>query len=233
MLCSDILRVVSGKLEDEIATSRRWPWELGIDYSLMDSLNGAIREIVTQRPDATATTEVLAFGQGMRHRIPNKADGASRNAVSLINIIRNMGEDGATAGRPVFRVELDAIRTANGWNGTTAKRIQNWAYSPLDHREEFWVYPAIAEDTTLYLEMTYSAEPELVTSSSREFPLADCFANATINYILADVLMGDSSENSSAKAQAFLTMFANNLGVKLQTDIAFPIRHQGANYGAA
>ena len=41
MLCSEILRSVSGKLQDEDADARRWPWESASGaYSLMDSLNG-------------------------------------------------------------------------------------------------------------------------------------------------------------------------------------------------
>ena len=60
MLCSEILRSVSGKLQDEDADARRWPWESASGaYSLMDSLNAAVREIVTQRPDATALTEPM------------------------------------------------------------------------------------------------------------------------------------------------------------------------------
>lgn len=53
MLCSEILRSVSGKLQDEDADARRWPWESASGaYSLMDSLNAAVREIC----DAAART---------------------------------------------------------------------------------------------------------------------------------------------------------------------------------
>jgi len=144
MLCSEILRSVSGKLQDEDADARRWPWESASGaYSLMDSLNAAVREIVTQRPDATALTEPMRLEPGMMQRIP-RADihMTSRNAVSLINVIQNFDPDGNTPGRPVFRVELDALRTAAAW-GKAGGRVENWAYSPLDNREAFWVYPGV------------------------------------------------------------------------------------------
>ena len=111
MLCSEILRSVSGKLQDEDEGARRWPWESASGaYSLMDSLNAAVREIVMQRPDATARTEPMRLEPGMMQRIP-RADihMTSRNAVSLINVIQNLAPDGNTPGRPVFRVELDAL----------------------------------------------------------------------------------------------------------------------------
>ena len=114
MLCSEILRSVSGKLQDEDEGARRWPWESASGaYSLMDSLNAAVREIVMQRPDATARTEPMRLEPGMMQRIP-RADihMTSRNAVSLINVIQNLAPDGNTPGRPVFRVELDALRAA-------------------------------------------------------------------------------------------------------------------------
>ena len=128
MLCSEILRSVSGKLQDEDADARRWPWESASGaYSLMDSLNAAVREIVTQRPDATAQTEPMRLEPGMMQRIPRTdIHQTGRNAVSLINVIQNLGSDGSTPGRPVFRVELDALRTAAAW-GKAGGRVENWA----------------------------------------------------------------------------------------------------------
>lgn len=216
MLCSEILRSVSGKLQDEDADARRWPWESASGaYSLMDSLNAAVREIVTQRPDATALTEPMRLEPGMMQRIP-RADihMTSRNAVSLINVIQNFDPDGNTPGRPVFRVELDALRTAAAW-GKAGGRVENWAYSPLDNREAFWVYPGV--------------ESVAARTGSDRFPLPESFANAAYLWMLFDVLAGDHSESNFAKAQAFLQAFAQSLGVKLQTDLAFPIRQGGVN----
>lgn len=230
MRCSDILRSVSGKLQDEDALNRRWPWESDAGtYSLLDSLNAAVREIVTQRPDATAVTEPVRLGPGLRHAIPRAATHmTSADAVSLIDVIQNLGTDGQTPGRPVFRVEPDALRTAATWGATTDSRLENWAYAPLDNRNEFWVYPAIAPDTVLWIEATYSAVPMQATSPSDQFPLPDSFANAAYQWILFDVLAGDHSESSFAKAQAFLQAFSQSLGVKLQTDLSYPFR-KGVN----
>lgn len=230
MLCSEILRSVSGKLQDEDEDARRWPWEsVSGAYSLMDSLNAAVREIVTQRPDATARTEPMRLEPGMMQRIP-RADihMTSRNAVSLINVIQNLNPDGNTPGRPVFRVELDALRTAATW-GKAGGRVENWAYSPLDNREAFWVYPGVEAGKDVWIEAVYSAEPVQAATPSDTFPLPESFANAAYLWILFDVLAGDHSESNFAKAQAFLQGFAQSLGVKLQTDLAFPIRQGGVN----
>lgn len=230
MLCGDILRSVSGKLQDEDDKARRWPWESSSgEHSLMDSLNAAVREIVTQRPDATAQIEPMRLESGMMQRIPRTGiHMTSRNAVSLINVIQNLEPDGRTPGRPIFRVELDALRTSAAW-GKAGSRVENWAYDPLDDRETFWVYPGVEAGKDVWIEAVYSAEPQRAESPSDEFPLPDAFANAACLWVLFDVLAGDHAESNFAKAQAFLQAFAQSLGVKLQTDLAFPIRQGGVN----
>ena len=148
--------------------------------------------------------------------------------VSLINVIQNFDPDGNTPGRPVFRVELDALRTAAAW-GKAGGRVENWAYSPLDNREAFWVYPGVESGRDVWIEAVYSAEPVRAATPSDRFPLPESFANAAYLWMLFDVLAGDHSESNFAKAQAFLQAFAQSLGVKLQTDLAFPIRQGGVN----
>lgn len=234
MLCSDILRSVSAKLQDEDADARRWPWEsVAGGYSLMDALNAAVREIVARRPDATARTEPMRLEPGMMQRIPRRdIHMTSRNAVSLINVIQNLGSDGRTPGRPIFRAELDALRTSAAW-GKTGSRIENWAYSPPDDRETFRVHPGVESGKDVWIEVVYSAEPERAASPSDVFPLPDAFANAACLWLLFDALAGDHAEANFAKAQAFFQAFVQNLGAKLQTDLAFPIRQGGANDATA
>ena len=125
-------------------------------------------------------------------------------------------------------MELDALRTAAAW-GKAGGRVENWAYSPLDNREAFWVYPGVESGRDVWIEAVYSAEPARAATPSDRFPLPESFANAAYLWMLFDVLAGDHSESNFAKAQAFLQAFAQSLGVKLQTDLAFPIRQGGVN----
>lgn len=81
----------------------------------------------------------------------------------------------------------------------------------------------------VWIEAVYSAEPVRAATPSDRFPLPESFANAAYLWMLFDVLAGDHSESNFAKAQAFLQAFAQSLGVKLQTDLAFPIRQGGVN----
>ena len=63
MRAAEVLRLVSGALQDlEPGLDARWPWEGGDDgrIGLLDFLNHALREVVMQRPDATA--EIIKNG---------------------------------------------------------------------------------------------------------------------------------------------------------------------------
>lgn len=234
MLCSDILRGVSARLQDEDAAARRWPWEASAEsYSLMDALNAAVRDIVARRPDATARTEAMRLEPGLRQRIPRAAlHRTSRDAVSLIGLVRNLGADGRTPGRPIFRTELDALRTSAGW-GKAGSRVENWAYSPLDDRETFWVHPGVEAAREVWVEAVYAAEPPQAASPSDAFPLPDAFANAAALWVLSDALTGDHAEANVAKAQVLYRAFVESLGAKLQTDLAFPVRQGGVNDATA
>ena len=114
-----------------------------------------------------------------------------------------MGESGGQGGE----LGLQPARQPGSVLGVPRRRI----------REDVWI------------EAVYSAEPVRAATPSDRFPLPESFANAAYLWMLFDVLAGDHSESNFAKAQAFLQAFAQSLGVKLQTDLAFPIRQGGVN----
>lgn len=225
MLYSEILRSVPGKLRNEDTDARRWPWESASDtYSLMDSLNAVVREIVTQCPDAAAPTEPMRLEPGMMQWIPRvDIHMTSRNAVSLINVIQNFDPDGNMPRRPVLRVGLGALRTVAVW-GKAGGRVENWTYGPLDDREAFWVYLGVESGRGIWIEAVYSAEPVRAAMSPDRSPLPESFANATYLWMLFDVLVGDHSKSNPVKAQVLLQTPAQSLGAKLQMDLAFSIR---------
>ena len=77
MQAAELLRLVSGALQDlEPGIRARWEWNGGDDNAvgLLDFLNHALREVVMQRPDATAVTgdivlEPEARREGARHAV--------------------------------------------------------------------------------------------------------------------------------------------------------------------
>ena len=78
MQAAEILRLVSGALQDlEPGIRARWEWNGGDDNAvgLLDFLNHALREVVMQRPDATAVTGDIVLEPGIRQAIPGRKHG--------------------------------------------------------------------------------------------------------------------------------------------------------------
>lgn len=91
------------------------------------------------------------------------------------------------------------------------------------------MYPGVESGKDVWIEVVCSAEPARAATPSDRFPLPESLANAAYLWMLPDVLAGDHSKSNFAKTQALLQAFARSLGVKLQTDLAFPIRQGGVN----
>ncbi|MDK2957816.1 MAG: hypothetical protein PWQ57_3314 [Desulfovibrionales bacterium] len=225
MLASEIFLLVSGKLQDlRNGTADRWPWERSPGVlSLVDLFNNAVNNIALNRPDATAVTESIRLQAGASQSIPDTAThGASKNALCLLDLVQNMGSDGATPGAPIFRVSRDAMSTFD-WSaaGTT---VYNFAYDKMTNPEIYWVSPAIKAGATVYVQATYSAVPTQITVPADAVPIPDTFSVPIMHWMLYEVFAGDNSDADFAKAQHHLTAFYQALGVKLKADLFFPVQ---------
>lgn len=221
MLVSDIFTLVSGALQD-LSGARRWPWEVTAgQVSMVDLVNAAIREVAINRPDATAITEPVQLELGSRQVIPTVAThGASRDALSLLELIQNMGADGATPGEPCFLVTREAM-SAYDWN-VTGTEVDNYAYDKLLNPQVFYVSPSLSE--RVYVEATYSATPPAVATPADVLPIPDTFAGPLQQWILYLIYAGDNSDANFTRAQHHATAFYQSLGVKLKADLFFPVQ---------
>ena len=113
MQAAEILRLVSGALQDlEPGIRARWEWNGGDDNAvgLLDFLNHALREVVMQRPDATAVTGDIVLEPGIRQAIPGRKHGVKAPAMLFIGLNANVC-DGRT-GRPIMATTTENI---TGW----------------------------------------------------------------------------------------------------------------------
>lgn len=220
-----ILKLVSGALQDlEPGLEKRWPWECAEPerISLLDFLNSAIRAICLQRPDAAAVTESIRLEPGARQAIPTRARHlASRDALTLIELVRNMGADGETPGLPIAPVAPD-ILTAWGRSGITGEIVENYAYDRTVNPSWLWVYPAVPACGDVWVEAVYSAKPIVVASPEQEIGISDQYAAAIEHHILASVLGGDNSSSNSQKAAYHVQLYSSLMGIKSAVDFSWP-----------
>ncbi|WP_027179453.1 DUF6682 family protein [Maridesulfovibrio bastinii] len=223
MKAREVFKLVSAKLQDMKVDSRRWPWEITEGkLSMTDVCNSAIRNIALQRPDATAVTEAVKLQEGVKQLLPNPSNGsgASKKALRLIEVIQNMGSLGTVPGEPIFLSSKDSMRLGP-WT-TTSDDVDNYAYDARTNPEIFWVQPGIEAGASVYVSMTYSAEPDAVTGPDDELPLSSTFSGPVVHWMLYEILSGDSSEVNMSTAQFHFSAFYQALGVKLKADLYYP-----------
>jgi len=155
------------------ATNVRWPVS-----ELVDWLNDAQREIVMFKPEASvANASILLTASTTKQTLPAAG-------IILLDLVRNMGVDGATAGvtiRIVSREVLDS--QAPNWHSAanTLGYILHFTFDPRDPRH-FYVFPA-APATAWNVEAVYSVAPATATLGG-VISVDDIYANAILSYIL-------------------------------------------------
>lgn len=206
----------AAKILNDVANVR-WTQQDLVGY-----INDGQREIVSIKPDANITQAAAQLATGTTlQALPS-------GGITLIDITRNMGADGTTAGkaiRPASRTDLDT-RSPN-WHTDAASStgISLFTFDPNNPRRYF-IYPK-APATAWYVELVYSALPtdlpysQTDGSNTTALSLGDIYANALLNYILHRTYLKNAEYAANgAAAAAYYQAFAAGLGLKAQADAA-------------
>lgn len=221
----EVLRLVSGALQDlEPGLERRWAWTGGDEDSigLLDFMNAAVQAVALQRPDVCAVTEPILLAPGMRQSLPQRrVNCSSHDARFLIELIRNMGPDGEHPG-PAISPVSPALLLA--WARTTNESpvIENFAYDRVTNPKVYFVYPAVPDRPEVWVEATYSAAPEPVTSPEQDFPLPAEYAEAVKHHMLASIMGGDNESSNATRAAYHMQIFSSLMGMKMRVDAGWP-----------
>lgn len=176
---------------------------------LIRYLNDGQREIVTYRPDATATTASVALVAGARQTLPT-------TAYKLLDVIRNTS-GAKSAVRKVDQKLLEA-QLPDWQSGTGNVTVKHYMYDLRDIRV-FYVYPPAAVGASL--EMLFSAKPTdigeqtSVQDVTGNISVLDLFANALQSYMLYRAFAKDAEyAGNAAMASAHYGAFQNAVGVE-------------------
>lgn len=206
---NDVVLRVGQLLQD--TTHIRWPLAEKLQY-----ITDAAREVCFFKPDACAKTSVVNLVAGTKQDIP--ADGTT-----LIDIVRNMGVGGATAGtapRAVTREILDA--QLPGWHASTASaEVKHYTFDP-QNQKVFYVYPPQPSSGMGSLEVVYSAEPANAAENGT-LDLDSTWVPAIINYALyrcysKDAEFAGNGQLATAYYQAFNASLVGRGAAEDKTD---------------
>jgi hypothetical protein len=185
---ASILTKVSTILQDP--SNIRWTAD-----ELILWLNDAQRELVLYKPNAYVTTAAVQCVTGTKQSLPAAA-------VSLIDIVRNMGTAGTTPGtavRTVSREILDA-QVPNWHTATASATTKHFVYSVLSPRT-YYVYPPQPSSSQGYLELVYVALPTDAVSGG-VITLDDIYVTPIISYILFRAYSKDAEYANNATLAA-------------------------------
>ena len=191
-------------------TNIRWPQAEWLDW-----LNDAQREVVLLKPQASVKNEPVQLTAGStKQSIP-------ANGIQLIDVTRNMGSTGSTAGtaiRITTREVLDAQVPTWHSDANVAGSIKHYCFDPRDPKT-FYVYPK-APSVAWYVECIYAANPT-DCSLNGVIQLDDIYANALLNLMLHRAYSKDAEYAQNAQlATAYYQAAMQSLGVKTQNEVA-------------
>lgn len=213
MLVSALISRSAQLLQD--ATSVRWP-----EAELVGWLNDGQREIVLIRPDASVSnSSIVLTPNSTKQSIPAAG-------IRLLDVVRNMGVDGATPGnviRFVSREVLDAqIPT---WHSDAGQVVIKHFTHDIRDPKHFYTYPRPHASTAVQVEVLYSSVPaDCVLPSVTPgalITLDDVYGNALLDYILYRAFSKDAEYAANPqRAAAHYTTFTNSLGLRTKSDVA-------------
>lgn len=190
-------------------TNTRWD-----PAELLGWLNDGQREAVSLKQFANDKNQNLLLVTGTKQTIP--ADG-----ISLLEVVRNMGTNGATPGPAVRIVDREALDAAvpNWHAATAAAEVKHYVFDQRDPTH-FYVYPPQPAANQGYVEIIYAAAPADIALGTA-ITLDDVYANAILDYILYRAYLKDSDSPVNAQRAAnHYAAFGNSLGVRLKAETA-------------
>lgn len=171
-------------------------------------LNASIRALVLVRPDAGAVTEPIQLVAGIKQTIPS-------NALRLLDISRNMGVDGVTAGQivtPTSRKHLDFANIL--WPaGSGDTYIENYSYD-RNTPSIFYVTPPVHATTAVYVEMSTSQLPTTITATGDTVGVNDIFFEPLVQYMLYKAYSTDDEGTEKETAEGHFEKFLQLLGIE-------------------
>jgi len=188
------------------------PHDTWTEDQVLGYLNDATREVVVAKADANPVRQVATL-------TPNKTlQTIPADGIEIMKIVRNMGDDGATPGRPIAIAEMDSLDALiPDWHLERDAEIVNYMYEKRYGRN-FYVYPGAHASTPVTVEMFYSAYPEIMTAADN-FVLEDAYIQAAKHYTLYLLFLKEIDDPSSGgRAKFHLESFANELGIKLASE---------------
>ena len=193
ILAQTIADRVSVLLNDE--DNDRWS-----DAEHLTAINDGQKEICLLKPDAYIVNVAYPLVAGTKQTIPDGTvsyldpDSATIDAgIMLLDIVRNMGTDGATVGNTITLVDMEEMdNSLPGWHSVTAAAaVVHYMFRETDPKR-FYVYPPQPTSSFGYIEIVMAAVCSDIATLATAITLDDIYFTPSIDYVMYKSYMRDS-----------------------------------------
>lgn len=206
MKASSVLDVAGFQLND--AGFTRWT-----EPELLIYISEGQREAGKLQPASTAKRASVKLTRGETvHQLPVDSG-------VLIDIKRNMGNDGSSPGRPITIIDVETLNLVDvkRHEGRGKTVIKHFAYDPANS-QEFETYPKASEAVDVYVEAVYSQIPDNVTDGDDDLTIINEYVNALTEYVLSRAFGKDTQyAGQDGRAEKHYKKFLSGLGIKQDT----------------
>jgi hypothetical protein len=231
----ETIQRISTILQDISPQFQRWP-----ETELVNWLNDAHTAITKFLPSANSRIDAIKLQPGTMQSIEaipaancKPGDGSVPsvpiNGISLLDVICNMGADGATPGKAIRLVDRKTMDGQNPmWHTQTGTVINSFLYDPETPRY-FYVTPGVQGGQNVWVRAAYTAQPikipntgspgselYLATGTNNTLiSISDEYIDDLVNYVVARANMKDAEFADGNKAQVFSGLFLASLNSKV------------------
>lgn len=228
ILAKDALWRVSSQLTDAAPQFTRWT-----ERELVNWLNDAQKAVAKFLPPSCARIDSIQLANGTKQSIDTitaarilNGDGSTSVDVygkMLLDVIRNMGSDGATPGRAIRVVSRDVLDVATpNWHSSTGSPVTEYVFDPRNPTV-FYVTPGVSGTSWVEIawivsptEIAYSAGSMLVGGGSTvKLSIDDQYIDDLVNYILARAHMKEAEVSGNYQlASAHSNLFTASINAQ-------------------
>ena len=187
------------------------------EADLLKWINLGQNALVELKPNALVTTGLFTLAAGTKQTL-------SAGDLVLVDVIRNMGADGATPGAAVTIVERSRLDTIlPTWHAATP--VKSIKHCMVDARTPKVFYCSPPADGTTKIEIAKGITPTPLASLAAALQLDDIYEGALLDYVLHRAYSLDAENPANlSRAQTHYQSFVTALGGKIQGESAVSAR---------
>ena len=190
------------------------------EQNLLDLYHLSVKEIINLAPRSHTESRIWKLAPMTRQVCP-------ADAVEIVDVIMNMGADGATPGAAIRETTLDIMKALlPGWEADAATDVVEHFMKLSESKTEFMIYPPSTGNNYLMGRVT-TIPAQVMWDSGGDWKLAvipidDTFSHAIINGMVYIAYDDDSdTPGNTPRSQVFYGRFLQDLGLRQQKEIKY------------